>query len=347
MARLRRKFNLTRSCKKKINFQVFLISSETNYIQGCCLSIMAEKKTTDEILKKATGTATSQPPVKATNSPQLSYPASTATTKESNSPGLNGLSEQNRSIFAPSNQVASKSIIESANKVCSKTASSNLESNTSKADSTSQLRSTLAIGQLIASNRPTAGSRLVASELRLLTKTIAEESATLRKEIGNLSISLSDSLKSIIDEDREQRSMTRGFYRRPMFAQIARKSFPVYQRRGRGGFSMKQGSASSDVANASTNTPLSPGSPSSSGVANKTGSPRNPATKRVTARKQVSSPQAYKLTSLSAKLISPAKALGALFKNGWFPPEQVFIATNDSDTDTDTDSIDTNPSSSP
>lgn len=314
MARLRRKFNLTRSCKKKLNFQVFLISSETYYIQGCCLSIMAEKKTTDEILKKATGTATSQPPVKATNYPQLSYPASTATTKESNSPGLNGLSEQNRSIFAPSNQVASKSIIESANK----------ESNTSKADSTSQLRSTLAIGQLIASNRPTAGSRLVASELRLLTKTIAEESATLRKEIGNLSISLSDSLKSIMDEDREQRSMTRGFYRRPMFAQIARKSFPVYQRRGRGGFSMKQGSASSDVANASTNTPLSPGSPSSSGVANKTGSQ--------TARKQVSSPQAYKLTSLSAK------ALGALFKN-------VFIATNDSDTDTD--SIDTNPSSSP
>lgn len=304
---------------------------------------MAEKETQDGSSKKTIKNTTDlQSTIKATNSPQKSNPN---TSKDCDCTSLNSSPAQNRSIVscASSNQfTTNKSIIEPANKVCFKTTSPNLNNITSDVDSTSQLRSTLAIGQLIASNRPTAGSRLIAGELRQLTKTIAEESATLRKEISNLSISLSDSLKTIMDEDREQRSIASALYRRPMFAQLARKSFPMYHRRRRGlGFSMKQGSTQTDIGNASTGTPLSPRSPAGKGIANKNSSPGN-ANKRATTSKQVSPSHAQKLALLSEKAVNSAKALGALFKNGWFPPDRVFIATNESDTDTD--SSDTNPS---
>lgn len=259
--------------------------------------------------------------------------------KESRSSGLNGLSNQRSivSLAQSSDPITSKSIIESANKVCSKTNSPTFSDHVNT-DSASQLRSTLAIGQLIASNRPTAGSRLIANEIRQLTSTIVEESILLRREISNLSTSLTESLRSIMDDDREQRSLANTLYRRPFWAQTARKVVPTaFHRRRRGGFqqnmAMKRDYAPPSTANASTNTPTSPGSPTAKNLlAHKSSSPIPPATKS-TARKQPS----MKLSAMSAKLVNPAKALGALLKNGWFPPEQVFIAT-ESDIDSDDDS---------
>lgn len=89
-------------------------------------------------------------------------------------------------------------------------------------DPISQMRSTLAIGELIASSRPTAGSRLVASEIRTLTDAIREESASLRREIDHLGTNLTNSLKSIVDDENERNSTSmRGFMPR---------RFPVFRR---------------------------------------------------------------------------------------------------------------------
>lgn len=294
---------------------------------------MAGKGTQNRGPEKSVKNLNSQPVLKQV-SPQSSNQTST---KESNSSGLNGLSTQGSIVsLAQSDPITSKSIIESANKLCFKT-NSPAFSDHINTDSTSQLRSTLAIGQLIASNRPTAGSRLIANEIRQLTRAISEESGTLRREIANLSTSLTESLRSIMDDDREQRSFANALYRRPFWTQTARKVVPMgFHRRRRGGFTqnmaMKRDYAPPTTANASTNTPTSPGSPAAKNLAaNKSSSPIA-TTAKSAARKQPS----MKLSAMSAKLVNPAKALGALLKSGWFPPEQVFISA-DSDIDSDDD----------
>lgn len=110
-------------------------------------------------------------------------------------------------------------------------------------NSISPLLSTLAFGQLIASNRPTAGNLLIATELKQLNKTIQDESASMRKEIANLSNSLSATLKSISDEDNEARTPLNPFSRRPIY-----RRFSIYRRSPRRPFARKS------VTNASTST---------------------------------------------------------------------------------------------
>lgn len=130
-------------------------------------------------------------------------------------------------------------------------------------DNETQLRSTLAIGQLIASNRPTAGSRLIASELNDLTSTIRDEAASLRKEISDLSNNLSTTLKTVTENDREERNMSAASLatRRPAFGPFAYRRFPVYRRPRR--MSLQAAVKSMDNArqtNASTTTSPSPNS---------------------------------------------------------------------------------------
>lgn len=93
-------------------------------------------------------------------------------------------------------------------------------------DQASQLRSTLAIGQLIVSRKPTAGSKLIAGELRNLSRTIQEESVSLRKDLNQLA----STIKAAFEEERELRNMTAAanLNRRPI------RRFPVF--RGRGGY---------------------------------------------------------------------------------------------------------------
>lgn len=190
-------------------------------------------------------------------------------------------------------------------------------------DPSPQLRSTLAIGQLIASNRPTAGSRLIAGELRNLTNSIHEESASIRAEIASLSSNLSNSLKSVMEEDREQRGLTAGnvFGRRPMFGHFATRRFPVFRRR------------QATRLNAGTNT-TSHNSPSpvpSPG-------PPNLATKSSV---QPNRPNTLKQASAKSAGIATAKKTFTVFKNPWLADEAAY------DDDSDTDSSDTIPSSTP
>lgn len=224
-------------------------------------------------------------------------------------------------------------------------------------ESTAQLRSALAIGQLIASNRPTAGSRLIACELRQFSKTLKEESAALRKEVAGLSVSLANSLKTVLEDEREQRNMSAAsaFARRPLFGLTPpRRNFPVYRRPRR-----MQLQFARKTTNASTNTP-SPGAsisrspisssssslsaPSSSLPASKLPQlTASPSSRAAIKDGQPSQRIAQKESSTASKLsTSAAKALEMLLKNSW-PNNDV----SSYDGEADSNSTDTTPSSSP
>lgn len=218
-------------------------------------------------------------------------------------------------------------------------------------NASSQLRSTLAIGQLIASNRPTAGSRLVANELKQLTLCIQDEAALLRKEIATLSNNLVNSLKSVADDERERRNSSIGFGRgRGLFNHFASRRFPLFPRRHAlrnnvprepGQSRGSQATVSPRRLNASTNT--SPTSPSPLESPRETSSApsnlmpntlKSLATKETSAQKQVASSAdepAAKNTAVKAVHIiwNPWSVLGNM------PGE------NDSDSD------DTTPNPSP
>ena len=96
-----------------------------------------------------------------------------------------------------------------------------------------QLRSTLVVGQLIASNRPSAGSHLIASELSQMSQTVKAESVALRKEIYCLPGSIATALKSVLVEERNQRNQSslRSRGRRPVFGRISFRRVPIHSRR--------------------------------------------------------------------------------------------------------------------
>lgn len=98
-------------------------------------------------------------------------------------------------------------------------------------DPYSQMRTTLAIGELIASSRPSAGSRLIANEIRSLTEAIRDENAANRREIDTLASTLVNSLKNIMEEESERRTAVRGFMPR---------RFPVFRRPPRFPFATRQ-----------------------------------------------------------------------------------------------------------
>lgn len=213
------------------------------------------------------------------------------------------------------------------------------QKSTATTDAGSQLRSTLAIGQLIASNRPTAGSRLIANELRELNKSIHEESILLRKEIECLSTNLASSLKSVLEEEREQRNMATALARRPLFTNgRGRGGFPVFRRPRR--FSLQANQARKTTDGATNTSPL-PGSSSSSNKQpiNSPSGAKNAGP--ITSLKQIAS---------KAHNNSPGPAMGSLkmlhkmLKNAWMPLDR---SASSYDGEADTDSTDTTPSSSP
>lgn len=211
-------------------------------------------------------------------------------------------------------------------------------------DQSAQLRSTLAIGQLIASNRPTAGSRLIANELRQLSKTIKEESASIRREVSNLSNNLATTLKRVLDDDREQRNLgvTGGLARRPMFGSIAARRFPVF-RRPRRPLQTVQRYNPNNANDSTSPNETSPLSASTSGLAAKTSSTGTQTPEVVTGTTQKQT--ALKLSGLAAAksptAVSAAKALAMVFKGPWLALDRAY------DGEIDSDSNETTPSSSP
>lgn len=120
------------------------------------------------------------------------------------------------------------------------------------ASESNSLRTTLAIGELLASNRPTAGNRLIANEIRNIGITLKQESAEIRRQLDRLAIDVGVSMKSILEEDREQRNLAAsGANRRFAFGNFSGRRFPVYRRPRR----IPLQFARKSVANASTNTP--------------------------------------------------------------------------------------------
>lgn len=197
-------------------------------------------------------------------------------------------------------------------------------------DASSQLRSTLAIGQIIASNRPTAGSRLIASELRHLSKSIQVESASIRDEIANLSDNLAKTLKIVMEEDREHRNITSGniIGRRPMFGHFTNRRFPVFRRR--------QGIGRASVG---TNTPMN------NSPADASGSDSVATTNVAVANKSIlSNTSASKQISTLPARSTTARKTFTLFKDPWMTNERSASAY---DGEVDTDSTDTSPGSTP
>lgn len=137
------------------------------------------------------------------------------------------------------------------------------------ADPLSQMRTTLAIGELIASSRPTAGSRLIAWEIKQFTENYKEESAALRQEISDLGTSLTNSFKNIMEEEREQRSVIRGFMPRrfPIFRRPRQYSIQTARKsawRSAFGTGPSAPTAASTPASTASSTPAASVSPTAS-----------------------------------------------------------------------------------
>lgn len=228
----------------------------------------------------------------------------------------------------------------------SQTARSPSSSDTLVTNSTSQLRSTLALGQLIASNRPTAGSKLVAGEIKLLNKTIQDESASLRKEIANLSASLTSTLKTVMTEDREARNVLAS---NPLLSRrnaLFNRRIPVYRRPR---YLARKSLAPRDLSfmNQSTNTPRSPdqahGAISAPSTSSASTGPTSTSSSSVASDQNDSSNADRALKTVSTKATSHAiKALQLLFKSSWLPNDRSAY-----DGETDSDSTETTPGSSP
>lgn len=201
----------------------------------------------------------------------------------------------------------------------------------------SELRSTLAIGQLIASNRPTAGSRLIANEIRLLSKTIQNEATMLKHEIADLAATLTSTLKSVFDDDSRA---SVSFGRVPYYGRG--RGFPVFRRPRRIPLQFARKSV------ASTSTSTSPQAPPSTATAASTTSTTSttPARSQPTATTTASIPD--QLTGLSAKKIISSGSLRDLHqlvaKNLWLPQNR---DSSSYEGEADTDSSDTSPNSTP
>lgn len=217
-------------------------------------------------------------------------------------------------------------------------------------DQSAQLRSTLAIGQLIASNRPTAGSRLIANELRQLNKTIKDESVSLRKEVSNLSNNLATTLKRVLDEDRDRErtssaSTGGGLARRPMFGHFATRRFPVFRRPRRPLQAVQRYNPNNNTngtASPNDDSPLTSAAAMAAAAKTLSTGTQTPEVVTGTTQKQT----ALKLSSLAAATKSPAsisaaKALAMVFKGPWLALDRSY------DGEIDSDSNETTPSSSP
>ena len=219
----------------------------------------------------------------------------------------------------------------------------------------SQLCSTLAIGQLIASNKPSAGSRLVANELRNLSNTLKEESKVLRKEISTLAGNFATTLKTLLDEDREAQNMGNLFSRRPIFGQFPFRRVPVFRRPRRVSLQF----ARKSLSNASTNTSppsTSPGAPNAhlAPTAAKSDATQNSVQNRgalksvQTANKSTAAHSSLSPAAVRAWKTTTNKTIPELpppmpvFKSPWFPSDQ---SAGSYDGETDTDSTETSPGS--
>lgn len=211
-------------------------------------------------------------------------------------------------------------------------------------NSTSQLRSTLALGQLIASNRPTAGSRLVANELKQLNKTVQDESTLLRKEIANLSTALTTALKAAFEDDNESRLSTNPFLSRRSLL----RRFPVYRRPIR-----RPAFARKSLSNASTNAPEPAIQAQSTSAPSQAHSASSNSTEPPSTSSSSSSSLADAALAQAIKRASPTikdtptagsayKTLQMLFKSqAWLPADR----TTSYDGEIDSDSSDFNPGS--
>lgn len=197
------------------------------------------------------------------------------------------------------------------------------------ATESNSLRTTLAIGELLASNRPTAGNRLIANELRNLSMTLKHESNEIRRQLDRLATDVTVSLKSILEEDREQRNIAAsGANRRLGFGNFSGRRFPVYRRPRR----IPLQFARKSVANASTNTPSTSAAsttptnepqPSAQSVDSHTAAKQAPAPASTDPTAKTSKGVAAKSTepasaSTASGLPNPMKSLSRLFKNPWF-----------------------------
>lgn len=226
-------------------------------------------------------------------------------------------------------------------------------------DPASQLRSTLAIGQLIASNRPTAGNRLIAGEIRQLTKAVQEESSSLRKEIANLATSF----KTILEDERERNNAaTSSLARRPMFGPFANRRFPVYRRPNRRIPLNLRKSIGTSTNAASSTSPLHVSSPGSSAatkesteldsarkseIVQKHGASKSPVVLKSAKTLDSSSAKAVASTSVKTPVSTGAKSTKSFKDTLEMLLSRSWPNARDYDGEADTDSSDTTPASSP
>lgn len=217
-------------------------------------------------------------------------------------------------------------------------------------DSSPQLRTTLALGELLASKRPTAGSRLIATEIRDLSSTLRKEAAEIRKGLNDLVSNLTEALKETLEEDRERRTIAAsGFGRRVAFGGFSRR-FPIF-RRGRR-FPLQF--ARKSTVNASTSTASMPSVKVSEGpAAAPASSPSNNISqKRPTdgQHRQTAQKNLAKAVSNSEQMDSNSansvKSLNGLIKNPWFL-SNVERGSTDYDGEADSELTDSSPASTP
>ena len=218
-------------------------------------------------------------------------------------------------------------------------------------DEASQLRSTLAIGQLIASNRPTAGSRLIASELSYLSRTVKEESVALRKEICGLSESIASALKSALAEEREERNQF-SLQRRPVFGQLPFRRFPIYSTRPRRpSIMLARKSAAVQTATTSPVALQSPSHPSAAISANSQrpaspGQQQQPAQQgqiRATKNTVTQASGQHEPQQAAAKVTSPVDRLRNLMnaiRHNWLPDDH---SSSSYEAEADSESTDSSP----
>lgn len=158
-------------------------------------------------------------------------------------------------------------------------------------DPATQLRSTLALGQLITAKTPTAGSRMIASELRQLNSTLKMEGALLRKEIASLPSSLTESLKVVLEEDREQRNNAGLLARRPIqFGQFPYRRLPIFRRPRRVSLQGIARKSTADLGHQSVATSTSP--PASSTVSKGLTNPTSASSSAAASRSPTNNQQA-------------------------------------------------------
>lgn len=233
----------------------------------------------------------------------------------------------------------------------------------------SQLRTTLAVGELLASRRPTAGNRLIAYEINKLTNVLKNEFGGVRKEIDNLSTNLATTLKNVLEEDREQRNISaQGPIRRLGFGHLPNRRFPVFRRPRRVPLQF----ARKSTKNAYTNTPFQNFPTDSSNKSISTGlEPRQShspiGNKNLVAPKQidetnsniplkviksapsnktVSIDQSVAKSPTPSAFTSSMNSLGRLFKAPWYFSSMVGNSST-YEGEADSENSDSSPSSSP